>query len=1690
MRFASFAGDGEAVLPATRTWFRASGPFTTACSAASQVPYVSYNGTRSQMTGNASDGYYCYCSVTGAVEAVIDDVLTSVSFADPESGTPNIVDRLMSVDAIGSNVTSLAARAFLDCGRLGPRFEPMYYGAGLSLGESCFEGCYGIREFSPRFLSKVVSSGAAAFARCSGLRTIAGMSAFDPCAAKSFYRCTGLESLVGGFSAATTFGVKCFDGCSSLTSLAGLPDSAETLEEYCFARCSALTDITALASTSVVELSDRCFFGCTSLASPNCGTGSAIVEFGNSCFERCSALVSMSGIPQGLKVMGARCFADSALGSLFGLPSSLKELGEECFAECSRLVTLVGLPTSLTTVGARCFRDCYWEDHPVNLSQPEKVSTEGGLSNILSMKDVVEGLTQIGVPDGCFAGDRMIRALPDFSEYQSLFIGEYAFSGCSGLDTIEGLPYGVELREGAFSECYRSPHDWFQYDTGSRPIRKVTRWCGLYAADMSSFTTDRLPARCFEGCGALAELPPLPPDLMEMGAYCFAGCSGMKNLDSLADLALEITEGSTHFDGNAHGPTYPSFGEWCFSGCGTEEAGQGWVFFNNPSHPPQIGKFRNFNGGLKALCDRLEYEAACHMSASSSALMGELLGYLASLADGAMEPVVDYPTWSAFYEEGALWDPDFTVTRSPSRSVVRSGGNEVPSAPVSPAMLLIAGTVAPASAAAASGYSVFTGELTEVQDQSHPNAVDGTRHDIIAILMPAESGHRLWVCSPGVRAELGTNLDLTQNGTTTLTAISAPVTVTFTITVINGSITVSAGVTRDVNTVVDPVTLTRIAVSRPNGAEGVALAFMKFMAYAVAGQVMKDFSATSTAIGSGVPLSKLTTYVISRLTDGAAALAKLRDLNLVTPASTMLGDHCFDGCTYLTGQGFPSLIADVPPYCFANTAVSSLAPFAHVYSMGMGAFMDSAVASVEGYPRNVAYVSSRLFQNCPVGSLAPLPRYIPSFGAYAFAGCTALDDATCTATDPWATTDDVPVDLSLELCRANGARDPSGAYDASYQYDPPLAAFTGARAVTQFGTSCFSGCTSLDDSSFTAEFTASDVATMISNVEAALASPDIFTLSYPTANDMDFAAVFHLADDLNFVVMFTDQGASSEGTGPMALDGDGSPSLTDHAALLRSASGSTDVSTPSFNAYDGTTYSSMVVRNSFYAGAAAKSESSDPQHVCPARRRPNESSDFYSDELVTVSPDGYVCVLLETEGRRFEAELSFAVTRHRDANDAVVSATATLTGVRVTDEGSTAPGYPDPEDTMAYSAVPCLDTLGVSCFEGCTGLGSLAWIPFGVTQFPSRCFAGVPFTHPVALSVSPPSFSGWSSPTLDAYRDLVEGFLGFDYISYSDGSRDSADRIPDVTIRRDLGDEDYIRLALTYTEVNGELVPAFTIDTDHMATSSFDANRPVFGPSQDFPYGVSLGSTYGFSGPLEVVPGSASGNTVRLRFGDLTMDLTVVNTGSVSWPTLRYSLTYVSCPPYDAMKHAMAAIANGSSGSLSNSTWTLAGLSQTELVLALDTEDGTWGTSYGTFDVPVSADVGADEYEVASAFSLLTFEQRADQEAVGRFWFSASVPGKTGDAADKQYRRFYAYVNVHVESVPVKANSVVVPRWVTSMGLDCFTFKGFEDAEEKLEALYIDKAPSEIRRMSNFPWGIPSGCMILSATGGLVYQAP
>lgn len=97
MRFAGFSEDGSSPLPALNLWLRATASF------------------------QSSTKYHFRTMEDGTVDAVADDVFTTVAPANPDYSS-DLASKLLEVKAINSKAGELGARAFLDCQRIGPVF--------------------------------------------------------------------------------------------------------------------------------------------------------------------------------------------------------------------------------------------------------------------------------------------------------------------------------------------------------------------------------------------------------------------------------------------------------------------------------------------------------------------------------------------------------------------------------------------------------------------------------------------------------------------------------------------------------------------------------------------------------------------------------------------------------------------------------------------------------------------------------------------------------------------------------------------------------------------------------------------------------------------------------------------------------------------------------------------------------------------------------------------------------------------------------------------------------------------------------------------------------------------------------------------------------------------------------------------------------------------------------------------------------------------------------------------------------------------------------------------------------------------------------------------------------------------------------------------------------------------------------
>jgi len=176
-------------------------------------------------------------------------------------------------------------------------------------------------------------------------------------------------------------------------------------------------------------------------------------------------------------------------------------------------------------------------------------------------------------------------------------LGDYAFSGCSGLTSLT-LPSGVtSIGYRAFEGCWGLPS--LTIPSG---VTSIGYWAFGYCSGLTSLTipsgVTSIGGCTFYGCSGLTSLT-IPSGVTEIGNYAFSGCSGLTSLTipssvtSIGDEAFYGCIGLTSL-------TIPSgvteIGDYAFYGC------SGLTSLTIPSGVTSIGN-QTFHGcsGLTSL---------------------------------------------------------------------------------------------------------------------------------------------------------------------------------------------------------------------------------------------------------------------------------------------------------------------------------------------------------------------------------------------------------------------------------------------------------------------------------------------------------------------------------------------------------------------------------------------------------------------------------------------------------------------------------------------------------------------------------------------------------------------------------------------------------------------------------------------------------------------------------------------------------------------------------------------------------------------------------------------------------------------------------------------------------------------------------------------------------------------------------
>lgn len=233
---------------------------------------------------------------------------------------------------------------------------------------------------------------------------------------------------------------------------------------------------------TVTTIGSRAFSGNSSME--ECVLNEGLTYIGDECFN--GACFKSIRLPSTLIRIGARAFCATALESIV-IPEGVKDIGAECFADCSDLQRVI-LPSTLVSIKHNTFRGCtklFELEIPENVQLEEsafsncyvkvvripkavtvlaeslfasariqRVVLHEGVEEIDENAFLCANIQEIEFPDGLRSvGSRAFSECEMKSVFcQAPFIGKQAFSGC--LAESAELPNAVLIPESAFAGCH------------------------------------------------------------------------------------------------------------------------------------------------------------------------------------------------------------------------------------------------------------------------------------------------------------------------------------------------------------------------------------------------------------------------------------------------------------------------------------------------------------------------------------------------------------------------------------------------------------------------------------------------------------------------------------------------------------------------------------------------------------------------------------------------------------------------------------------------------------------------------------------------------------------------------------------------------------------------------------------------------------------------------------------------------------------------------------------------------------------------------------------------------------------------------------------------------------------------------------------------------------------------------------
>ena len=450
------------------------------------------------------------------------------------------------------NITKVGYFAFGSCSSLKEISLP----AVTEIGYSAFAECTALT--SVELTDSLITLGentyqtCGIFENCVSLTSIYLSASLTSIPKSAFYGCEKLNGVTIP-ETVTKIGNNAFFGCTSLTSI-NIPGSVTSLGEGVFGGCSVLETIDLAVDNSGYVMIDGILFNIeqTQLIKVPLGfEGEYIVP---DTVEKISAgafagsKVERVVLPDGMKTIGDSTFADCAFLTEVVIPDTVTSIGAKAFLGTA-LKTII-LPDGLLEIGEAAFQN----------SAIEKITIPGSVNSNLN------GGIGAYAFDGCTALTEVVFEKGS----EKLLLGEYAFRGCTSLEAVT-LPRRLRnddttagIGKGCFEGCLKLKEVSF----GTESTRELDliygyvlslgeyAFAGCSALESIAFpeiftvdpenAIDTIGAYAFKDCISLASVSFETGELtgeIRIGEGAFSGCSKLENI-TLPEVTTQIGAGA------------------------------------------------------------------------------------------------------------------------------------------------------------------------------------------------------------------------------------------------------------------------------------------------------------------------------------------------------------------------------------------------------------------------------------------------------------------------------------------------------------------------------------------------------------------------------------------------------------------------------------------------------------------------------------------------------------------------------------------------------------------------------------------------------------------------------------------------------------------------------------------------------------------------------------------------------------------------------------------------------------------------------------------------------------------------------------------------------------------------------------------------------------------------------------------